>query len=208
MSREDELVNALVRMAKSHAMDRIEINPEAHYNNYGTRGVADLHVRNVEELRYGEKYIDRVYEVKSPAAVRSATGANEIIRQYNRMRENFYEHSKRKRPKTVDFELSFVLHPITVRHVAENLEMYSSADRTQLYDHRSHGTEMVLFRIPDPNNIIPAKLLGMDAGAPDSIKDWCRGLRYLATGYDRDNAYKRVLEILIEEYDLGLAPGY
>jgi len=107
VSKEDELVNALVQMAKGSGYDRVEVTPEAHYNNYGTRGVADLHIRRVEQLRYGTKYTDVVYEVKSESAVRSATGANEIIRQYNRMRENFYEDDRRKRPNTANFELGF-----------------------------------------------------------------------------------------------------
>lgn len=208
MSKEDELVNALVRMAKESSLyDRVEVTPEAHYNNYGTRGVADLHIRAVEETEYGARYSDTVYEVKSESAVRSATGANEIIRQYNRMRENFYEDDRRKRPHNASFELVFEITPYTVQHVAENIEMYGAAEVSELYSHRGHGREMVTFRYADPENVAPARIRGLVENPPRDVRDWARRLSASTRGGKIDNAMSDVLAILGELYDHGLDPG-
>lgn len=88
---EDEVTNALIQWHKSSAREAIEagdtdadveILPEAHYNHYGNRGVVDLYA-----IMGG--WNGHVYEIKSETAVRNATGANEVIRQFNRMREYF-----------------------------------------------------------------------------------------------------------------------
>jgi len=208
VSKEDELVNWLVQSHERRMIDEVEVEPEAHYNNYGTRGVVDLHAREIEHLRLGERHTDTIYEVKSESAVRQSTGANQIIRQFNRMRENFYEDNRRTRPYKVDFELTFELTPYVVEHVAENISMYSAAIKKERYNHRNGGGSRLLFRFPDPGeDSSPGFFRGIPNTPPTNVADWVRGLQVYTEGVERRNANTVLLAILEDLYDFGLGPG-
>jgi len=135
-SKEDELVNKLIINNRDRGEDYltdVTLEPEAHYSHYSMRGVVDLHVEKEYEYPDGRNVRSgQVYEVKAPSAVKSATGANEIIRQFNRMCEAFYKSEQRSPPSKCSFELAFVLTPLTVLHVAENFPMYTSVDTAEL----------------------------------------------------------------------------
>jgi hypothetical protein len=115
MSEEDAVVSSIIRTGK---FDRAL--PEVHYNHYGDRGVVDLFGK-VEEPSHHS-----IYEVKSEAAVRSATGANEIIRQYNRMRNYFYKGTDHSKPKHTSYNLYFTATTYNLWHIHTNAEMYRS----------------------------------------------------------------------------------
>jgi len=121
MSKEDEIVNMLL------ARDE-EAEAEVHYNHYGDRGVVDAVVPNELGLI--------VYEVKADAAIEAATGANEILRQYNRHREYFMKGSSygRTLPKSVHFMLAFAATPMAYEHVMDNYEMYAPACEGEMFD--------------------------------------------------------------------------
>ena len=127
--REDELATAVVdHYAAVH--DDPEVRLEEPYDAEGRRGVVDVYVR----LRTPER-VDHVIELKSDAAVRRATGANEILRQYRRMERYFHADDRHAiRPKLGRTEpgarylLCFAPTPTCVHHVATHRSLYGSVD--------------------------------------------------------------------------------
>lgn len=108
----------------------VEIETEKHYNYYGDRGVADLFIR--EHMPSGVED-DYVLEFKSDAAIRAATGANEILRQFNRMATYFYKDpeidlptTRAWEPSNISFSLCFNATPTAYEHLVENYEIYET----------------------------------------------------------------------------------
>ena len=139
MSKEDKMTETLIDWATEphpESSDREfshEVEPEAHYNYYGDRGVADLYIREIEDMDDGRTfYYDNLYEIKSESAIRSATGANEIIRQFNKMRKYFYKDESRSVPTEVHFELLFLPTEATIEHLIENMTLYQNCQKSQL----------------------------------------------------------------------------
>ncbi|UVE52471.1 hypothetical protein KU306_17840 (plasmid) [Haloferax larsenii] len=127
--REDELATRIVEHFRA-AFDDVEIHLEEPYDHYGNRGVADVYVR----VRTPEP-VDYLIELKADAAVRHATGANEVLRQYRRMERYFYkddEHQVRPRLARegpgVNVLLLFAPTSRCVRHVHEHRALYESVD--------------------------------------------------------------------------------
>lgn len=129
---EDDLTEALIQYHKDRHLVEI-IEPEAFYNDYGMRGYPDLHL---QFNRPADGLIEsHLIEVKSEYAVDSATGANEIIRQFNKMRRHFYEDDDRQIPfpsyewedVVLVFELAFIPSEYTLLHLLDNKEMYNEA---------------------------------------------------------------------------------
>ncbi len=172
---EDELTSALIEYHKEFAEEDNEteecrVYPEAHYNHYGDRGVADLYI--VQENIYG---VTRgfVYELKSESAVREATVANKIVRQFNRMREYFFKGSSHSGPNALTFELCFTPTEYNLRHIADNLSIYQSTvdqkltdvktdtDRVEMPDGSvqiiNNHNVIVTSRPPDSDNITPVQ---------------------------------------------------
>jgi hypothetical protein len=155
---EDEITNALIRYHKDREKKEIshgdtdaevEIYPEEHYNHYGDRGVVDLYV-----VTGG--WDGHLFEIKSESAVRNATGANEIIRQFNRMRQHFFPGSNHSVPSWLSFELCFTPTEFNARHLIENADMYSQCvnnEPSQLGVDRFNIN--ICFRLPDSDNITP-----------------------------------------------------
>lgn len=123
----DELTNGLIQYHREVQEGEQEHNsgapdshayPEAHYNHFGNRGAVDLYVTAGEMEGH-------VYEIKSTSAVREATGANEILRQFNKMRKYFFDGSQHDPPTySITFELCFTPSDTNFRHIAENADMY------------------------------------------------------------------------------------
>jgi len=116
MSQEDKLAKAeLERFDES----RLEVP----YNNYGTRGVVDfVGIWNFDDGRSVE-----AMEFKSESAVRNATGANEIIRQFTRQVENFDSHDDYGwRKDHITHVLKFYPTQYVVDHINDNLELYQT----------------------------------------------------------------------------------
>lgn len=148
---EDDLVNALIRGYENAEFVHV-IEPEAEYDDDGMRGFPDLHVV-VEWLDEGI-IVSELIEVKSEYAVRSATGANEIIRQFNKMRRHFYDGNGRVVPMRqfewqdlyLGFELAFIPSMKNLVHLIENKEMYNYAIQN------SQGN---ISRLPRDQNMVP-----------------------------------------------------
>lgn len=127
--REDDLAARVVDHFEA-TDGTAEIHLEEPYDHYGNRGVADVYVRTWTPER-----VDYLVELKSDAAVRRATGANEVLRQFRRMERYFYRDDAHTiRPKlnregpAVNFLLLFAPSPTCVYHVAQHRSLYASVD--------------------------------------------------------------------------------
>ncbi|SNR51868.1 hypothetical protein [Halorubrum vacuolatum] len=127
--REDELATRLVEHYTA-AYDDATVALEEPYDAEGRRGLVDVYV----QLRTPER-VDHVIELKSDAAVRRATGANELLRQFRRAERYFYEDPRHAvRPKlsrrgpAVHLLLFFAPTPTCVHHVATHARLYESID--------------------------------------------------------------------------------
>lgn len=130
--KEDDLTKSLIKHHQDRDHVRI-IEPEAHYDHYGKQGWPDLYV---VFNRIPENLIEHhLIEVKSEHAVRQATGANEIIRQFNQMRWYFFEDDRRNvhQPRSeyedvvLVFELTFIPTEYNILHLFDNKEIYNQA---------------------------------------------------------------------------------
>ncbi|EMA68649.1 hypothetical protein C461_03432 [Halorubrum aidingense JCM 13560] len=127
--REDELATRVVdHYAAAH--EDADVRLEEPYDAEGRRGVVDVYVRLRTPYR-----VDHVIELKGDAAVRGATGANEVLRQYRRMERYFHADSTHAiRPKLgrtepgARFLLCFAPTPTCVYHVATHRSLYGSVD--------------------------------------------------------------------------------
>lgn len=152
---EDELANALIESFRDDN-HKVDIEVEAHYNHYGDRGVADLFVRDRHKTSDGSWPVvsEQVYELKSDVAIESVTGANEIIRQFNRMRRYFFKdedrHKKGADWSQTTFELCFLPTETALLHVWDNREQYRSCLEK---DHDGERT-IISFR-PAADDILP-----------------------------------------------------
>lgn len=129
--REDELATRIVDHYES-VHDDPEVRLEEPYDAEGRRGAVDVYVR----LHLPDR-VDHVIELKSDAAVRRVTGANEVLRQYRRMERYFHaDEAHRLRPKLgrvgpgARYRLFFAPTPTCVHHVATYRTLYGSVDGT------------------------------------------------------------------------------
>jgi len=127
--REDELATAAVEHFEA-TFESPEIRLEEPYDHYGNRGSVDVYVRTRPPER-----IEYLVELKADPAVRMASGANEILRQYRRMERYFYEddeHTLRKRlgrnEPALNLLLLFAPTQRCVEHVYEHRRLYGSVD--------------------------------------------------------------------------------
>ena len=126
MISEDRLTNRLVKHYNNLRGEH-ELAVEQHYNYYGDRGIVDL---VAEETDSGHVHL---YEIKSNAAIDAVTGANEIIRQFNRMRRYFFRDESTRQPDgAVVFELCFLPTYEAYRHVHQNAELYNTAVKSNV----------------------------------------------------------------------------
>lgn len=151
---EDELTNALInkpRPTDNSPWTDPEIYPEAHYTYYGNRGVADLYIYHNNSV--GAPKRGHVFEIKSESAVRYATGANEIIRQFNQLREFFFLGSEYEVPNRIDFELCFLPTQHNIEHILKNEAMYTSTVSHERSREHSPDTSFLDSAPVDPNEV-------------------------------------------------------
>lgn len=193
---EDEMVNRLIEFARDREQTEenleVECHPEAHFNHYGDRGVVDLLVRNrVSKSEYGrnEHVQDNIYEVKSEVAINAVTGANEIIRQWNKARRFFYKDEDRRIADFANFKLLFIASPETIRHVVANVDMYSSSEDNDLCTEPERALSNVVFDHPKKEPEIHAAVKSGDVTM--QIGSGLYELEYLSTV---DGGVKEIVE--------------
>lgn len=91
---------------------------EVPYNNYGQRGVVDL--------LGTARSTSLVIELKSNYAVSESTGANEILRQFNKMKDNFFQGSEVQSEDYEEYWLIFSATRENIKHLYENRNMYGT----------------------------------------------------------------------------------
>lgn len=133
--REDELATRVVEHFTA-AFEEPEIHLEEPYDHYGNRGTVDVYARVRAPVP-----VDYLVELKAAAAIRHATGANEILRQYRRMERYFYKDDEHAvRPKLardgpgVHVLLLFAPTVACVEHVAAHRVLYESVEPTTRLD--------------------------------------------------------------------------
>jgi len=176
---EDDLLSAVIEWETNQPFgdEEVRTEPEAHYNYYGSRGVADLLVETI----WGQNHSNyKVCEFKSAAALDHVTGANEIIRQFNRMRQYFFKDDDRDCGAYHDFVLSFTPSPEILAHLSENAAAYRQASKANVgvagWKQDSPGT-MVSMRFPDPTGCPPLvvnddKHVPYSFDEPDSVRQY------------------------------------
>ena len=127
--REDELAAPVVTHFRARH-DAVTVALEEPYDHYGNRGQLDVYVRVRDSPR-----VDHLIELKADAAVRRATGANEVLRQFRRTEQYFYPGSdravRRRLGRTVPGVRLLLLFAPTVacvEHVAAHASLYESVE--------------------------------------------------------------------------------
>ncbi|MEZ3115056.1 hypothetical protein RYH80_03870 [Halobaculum sp. MBLA0147] len=127
--REDDLATPVVTHLEA-ANDTVTVALEEPYDHYGNRGQVDVYARVRDPPR-----TDYLVELKADAAVRRATGTNEILRQFRRMERYFYrgdDHGLRRRlgrtEPGVHLLLLFAPTATCVDHVAAHADLYETLD--------------------------------------------------------------------------------
>lgn len=138
--KEDDLVSQLIKFYSERESEDpatgslFEWDLEVPYNHYGDRGVVDMIIR--ETFADGSGGADMLWELKGDSAVSTVTGANEILRQYNRMVKYFFEDESHEptHPDSLHpiyYRLAFAPTPKCVNHVFQHIQSYKSIDSTE-----------------------------------------------------------------------------
>lgn len=125
---EDDLTRGLIQLYQDRDFNQI-IEPEAHFNHYGNKGWPDLYA--VFE-RPTERLIEHhIIEVNSESAVKSATGANQIVRQFKTMLKYFFKDEQNIADIPTNdwemvfvFELTFIPTEYNILHIFDNIQIY------------------------------------------------------------------------------------
>ncbi|MDL0122825.1 hypothetical protein [Halobacterium salinarum] len=190
---ESELTNAVIK-SRSNQPDPVFI-PEKHYADYGKRGSVDLFAQDVHlDEDIPSSCRTYVIEMKSGGAIKNVTGPNEIIQQFNKMREHFFSgidsDNFEATGDSVKFELAFTPSKKCIRHILDFDAMYRSAVSEQLgsvddmwpEERRRAGDqpsiyETVSIRLPDPDNSISIDVFrGREGPDPAEIEQYKRYL--------------------------------
>lgn len=153
-----------------------------HYSHYGNNGSVDLFAQGAHLDRdLPKSYTTYVLEMKSAGAIHYATGANEIIQQFNKMREYFFAGIDPEDigpvSNHVKFELAFTPCKECIEHVLEFREMYREclsqqlAPNNDILQKQNMGagcpvsiSETVSIRLPDTNRPISIDLFRLRGG--------------------------------------------
>ena len=100
---------------------------EVPYNHYGNRGYVDA-VLAWEPTGEDEPTYYEIVEVKSDSAIRHATGANEVIRQANKMAAYFIQGQESEIVDTENhkYRIDIIDTEYNRQHLLENYELYQS----------------------------------------------------------------------------------
>jgi len=120
---EDDLTSELIKKTQEPSVDDdlkiSSVETECHYNNYGSRGYVDLVVEKKYQSQYEAEYL-HLYEIKSDLTKYSA---NEVVRQFTKMYENFVPGSKFRGAKNPSIELCVIPSVENYKWILENREM-------------------------------------------------------------------------------------
>nr|WP_176705248.1 hypothetical protein [Halobacterium sp. GN101] len=123
MSNEDRYIQNYLNLNNYIADYWLEVP----YNEYGSRGFADA-VFAWEPRGADEQQFYEIVEVKSETAIREATGANEIIRQVQKMAAYFIDGQEDDIVDTEHhrFRLDIIDTEFNRKHLLDNYQLYQS----------------------------------------------------------------------------------
>ncbi|MFC6733049.1 hypothetical protein [Haladaptatus sp. GCM10025893] len=116
------------------AHETVWFDPEVHFGEYQNQGYADLVVNG--ESKSGKEWC-RVIEIKSDLAIEEAHGAQDIIRQFNKMRKHFFSNNPEYRLEDkhwVSYILCFAATDYTATHVFDNALLYDAAQLAEPWE--------------------------------------------------------------------------
>jgi hypothetical protein len=145
---ESEMASSIIEQSAADGVEgiRVDTDLEVHYDHYGKRGAVDLITEDFDYHdgeRYGKGSLT-VYELKSESAVKSATGANEVIRQFKRHIKYFVEGSELVSSDYYDihFKLVFEASKANYRHIRENEILYETVSEKRWSDIKSSSVSL------------------------------------------------------------------
>lgn len=119
---------------------------------------------------------DYIFELKSDTAIEKATGPNEIIRQFQRHKNYFYEDGRHDLPRGrgrgnsfASFLLVFAPTETCIRHVDKYLASYASVQGRESRDGVEFSTAVMFFEGGDAWNTLP--VTAFKSAVPEG-KDW------------------------------------
>lgn len=146
--KEDDITTSIIAQHKnSDSHDLIHVEPEAHYNHFGTRGVADLYL---VYKRQDNDTIARIIEVKA-----ELRNANEVIRQFKKMWEYFFV-DRDPRTHRIDqaiFELAVLATEENLEHLKQYYELYNAVESKS-----GSRISRVNLHHPDSEKVLPLSL--------------------------------------------------
>lgn len=97
------------------------VEVESRYECYGNRGEVDVRVDRGDRVT--------LFRIEPDSAIEEATGANEILEQFNRMKRYYFHDDSNETPTTgmVRYVLGFVPTRKAVEHLRENFQIYQSS---------------------------------------------------------------------------------
>jgi len=138
---ESEMAQSMIDWYSDQREGDFDIELEKHYNHYGTRGVVDIVDVDREPWLPSDRPRLNIYELKSKPAIEVASGANEIVRQFNRHQEYFFkgqnDYPPYRKYSTITFYLVFNACEAVIEHLQENLTLYQQAADPE------HGTSHI-----------------------------------------------------------------
>lgn len=118
--KEDEV---LMGVLDDSNIEEKDVHLEQRYNHYGDRGAVDVVITD------SAKKAAWVIEIKSDAAIKNASGANEIIRQFKKHKNCFFEGTGKEhqaRDDRKNFQLIFAATENCWDHLEENWPLYEN----------------------------------------------------------------------------------
>lgn len=154
---ESEFAARLLETEQQREHKPLEIELESHYNHFGDRGAVDVYVER--------RTIVQLYELKSEQALENSSGANEIIRQFNRMQDYYFkDESNNNTTKDIEYILAFYPTGKTIQRLKDNLALYNNItgrEKEKLaMETRVHVSKVILH---DGKQNIPANLDQLNA---------------------------------------------
>jgi hypothetical protein len=116
--KEDDVLMGLLEQTETQYK---EVELEQRYNDYGDRGAVDVVITD------SAKKAAWVIEIKSDAAIESVTGANEIIRQFKKHKDCFFDGADKDynaRRNRRNYQLIFAATDACWQHLEQNRSLY------------------------------------------------------------------------------------
>lgn len=181
MPSEEELTKTLLEKYENRRIHKQEV--EASYNNYGERGYVDLYEVKTDQ---NEDKLDHVHLYEIKANLQNFK-PSEIVRQFTRMRRNFFGKGARDYPRNYGGRDPSVTYELTIYPTKENLDYLKQYKSIIRNIREKFEDSIVVFRCPCHGNILHVFTFAMDVG-DDQWRD------YVLERYSDSNCFSELKE--------------